>query len=69
MERLGERDDIPVKYGIEIARLGRKLNELIFPIEQTRNGLLKKYGKQEGQNISIKPEDENFEKYMEEFVE
>lgn len=69
MQRLRERDDIPVKYGIEIARLGRKLNELIFPIEQTRDGLVRKYGKQEGQNFSIKPEDENFEKFMKEFVE
>lgn len=69
MQRLRERDDIPVKYGIEIARLGRKLNELIFPIEQTRDGLVKKYGKQEGQNYSIKPEDKDFDKFVKEFVE
>lgn len=69
MERLREREDIPVKHGIEIARLGRKLNEYIFPIEQTRDGLLKKYGKQEGQKLSIEPEDEGWEKFMKEFVE
>lgn len=69
LKRLVERDDIPIKYGLPIARLARKLGEEIDLIDQKREGLIRKYGEQKDKNVSITPESTNWEKFVNEFNE
>ncbi len=47
-----------------------KLDEQFKVIEEVRNGLVKKYGETDDKKqISVKPEGENFPKFVEEFSE
>lgn len=62
----------PVKTSLALIKLAKKLNEFAIPIEQVRMGLIKQYGKpSEGnpQQFEIKPGDENWEKFIQEYKE
>ena len=60
----------PVMVSYKLSKLVMKLNEQFKVIEEVRNGLIKKYGEtdEKGQT-SVKPESENFPKFVEEFNE
>ena len=60
----------PVRVGHDIIQLVMNLNEQFKVIEEVRNGLIKKYGEtdEKGQT-QVKPESENFPKFVEEFNE
>ena len=62
----------PVKTSLALVKLTQKLNEFLKPIEQVREGLIKTYGKPDPENpqqTGVKPGDENWEKFVEEFNE
>jgi len=60
----------PVRVSLALAKLSRKLQEPFKAIEQVREGLLKKHGTvDEKGGTSIKPEDENWSKFAEDFNE
>jgi len=62
----------PVKTSLALVRLSQKLNEFLVPIEQVREGLIKTYGKPNPENphqASVKPDDENWDKFVAEFTE
>ena len=60
----------PVMVSYKLSKLVMKLNEQFKVIEEVRNGLIKKYGEtdEKGQT-SVKPEGENFPKFVSEFNE
>jgi len=60
----------PVRVGHDKIQLVMNLNEQFKVIEEVRNGLIKKYGEtdEKGQT-QVKPESENFPKFVEEFNE
>jgi len=65
---IGER--LPVKVSYSLAKLVKKLDEQFKVIEEVRMGLIKKYGETDDKGqISVKPEGENFPKFVEEFNE
>jgi len=60
----------PVMVSYKLSKLVMKLNEQFKVIEEVRQGLIKKYGEaDEKGNTQVKPEDENFPKFVEEFNE
>jgi hypothetical protein len=63
---------LPVKTSFQIAKLANKLNEQLKVIEDVRNGLVRKYGKENlekrGQ-LSVNPEDEGYPKFVSDFNE
>ena len=62
----------PVKTAYGLAKMANKLNEQFNIIEQVRNGLIKTYGeadKNNPQQISVKQDGENFQKFVEEITE
>jgi hypothetical protein len=69
LQRLVDREDLPVKYGIKVVRLARKVNEEIASIESMRNNLIKKYGEEKDGKIQIKEDSENFPKFVVEYTE
>ena len=60
----------PVLVSYKLSKLVMKLNEQFKVIEEVRNGLIKKYGvaDEKGQ-ITVKPDGENFPKFVDEFNE
>ena len=62
----------PVKISYGLAKLAQKLNPQLQIIDDVRNGLIKKYGKQgkdNPQEIRVASEDESFPKFVEEMNE
>ena len=60
----------PVLVSYKLSKLVMKLNEQFKVIEEVRNGLIKKYGEtDEKGNIQVKPDTENFAKFVAEFNE
>jgi len=60
----------PVKVSFALARLSRKLQEPYKDIEKVKDGLVRKYGKENADSkIELKPEDPNWEKFANEFNE
>ncbi len=62
----------PVKTSLALAKLVQKINEHLVPAEQVRDGLVRTYGtpsKDNPQQLGIKPGDENWTKFAEEFAE
>ena len=61
---------LPVRVSYDIAKLAIKLNDKLRAIEETKNGLIKKYGEpgEKGQ-IVVKPESENFIHFVNEMGE
>lgn len=65
---LGEKFPVKTSYGI--AKIANKLNDQFKVIEDVRQGLIKKYGETDEQgNIRVKPEDKNWNEFVEEFNE
>jgi len=62
---------LPVKTSLEVARMVQKLNEKLIPIQKVVDGLIKTHGKKNEKTgqFEIKPEDENFPKFSEEYGE
>ncbi len=69
LQRLVARPDIPARYGIEIARMAKKLGDEIGLIDQQRVGLVKKYGKPEGRDFVVEPDTDEFDKFLAEMDE
>ena len=64
--------DLPWKTSLAMSKLSMKLNTEYLPIEQTRLGLVKKYGKVDKGNpemMRVDASNGNYPKYMEAFVE
>lgn len=62
----------PVKVSYGLAKLANKLNDQLKVIDNVRNGLIKTYGEADRDNpqqIMVKPESENFPKFVEEMNE
>jgi len=60
----------PVMVSYKLAKLVAKLNEQFKVIEDVRMGLIRRYGKaDEKGNAQVKPEDENWPKFLDEFNE
>jgi len=60
----------PVMVSYKLSKMVMKLNEQFKVIEEVRNGLVKKYGETDDkEQTSVKPEDENFPKFVVEFNE
>ncbi len=62
----------PVKTSLALVKLTQKLIEFLMPIEQVRQGLIKTYGKpipENPQQTSVKPGDENWDKFLAELNE
>ena len=69
LQKIGDLK-IPVKASLALAKLKIKLNEENAPIEEVRNGLIKKYGQpDERGGIRIKGDSSNWSKFAEEFDE
>jgi len=71
LEKLSEHK-LPIKTSLAIAKMTIKLNEEFQAIEQVRQGLIRKYGeanKEDPNLISVKPESENYPKFVEEVTE
>ena len=58
---------LPISTGYKLARLAAKLNERRNAIDVVRNGLIKKYGQEKEGNFTVKPESENWTKFVEDF--
>ena len=69
LQRLVARSDIPARYGIEIARMAKKLGDEIGIIDKQRVGLVKKYGKPEGRDFVVEPDTDEFNKFISEMDE
>ncbi|MFA5037693.1 MAG: hypothetical protein WC479_11020 [Candidatus Izemoplasmatales bacterium] len=70
LQNLMARGDMPVKYGYPIAKLARKVLEEIAVIDETRNGLIKKFGTTDPKGmVKIEPESENWNKFVVEYNE
>lgn len=63
--------ELPVRTSLSLAKLIGKLNEPFLSIEKVRTGLVNKYGKSdpETRQVSVKPDNENFPKFMEGYGE
>ncbi len=64
--------DMPWETSLAMSRLALKVNAEYAPIEQTRLGLIRKYGKPDKDNpnmTSVDKESKDYNKYMEEFAE
>lgn len=68
LQKLVDRE-FPVKVSYGLAKMANKLNEQFKVIDQVRQGLIKKYGVQEGQQISVKADGPNFPKFIAELEE
>ncbi len=71
LQRLVDRDDIPLKYAMPLMRMVKKLNEEIVLIEQKKNRLIKKYGAEdkEKQTIVVPPNTPEWDSFIKEFEE
>ena len=54
------------KLGFYVAKNIRKMNEELTAYNNSRNELIRKYGKQNGENIVIEPNSDSFYKFLEE---
>lgn len=63
--------ELPVRTSLNLAKLLGKLGEPFQSIERVRIGLVNKYGVQnpETNQTEVKPDNENFPKFMEEYNE
>lgn len=59
----------PVKTAYGLAKLANKLQDQYQIIEGVKNGLIKTYGKEEGEQIKVDPTSENFPKFVSEVEE
>ncbi len=67
--RLIENEDIEVKYKFPIVKLVKKLADDFAAIDEQRNGLVKKYGKEKDGQIRVDEKSENFGKFVVDFNE
>ena len=63
------KERMPVKTSLSLRILIQKLNEYLVPAEQTRDDLIRKYGKEQNGQFIIEPSDTNFIQYMKEYAE
>ncbi|WP_337871629.1 hypothetical protein [Ignavibacterium sp.] len=62
--------ELPVKTAYKLAKLSNTIQSELREFEQLRNNLIKKYGKQSGDEIKIEPTDkETFGKFSGEITE
>ena len=63
--------DLPVRTSIAMAKLIGKINEAYQAIDKVRTGLVNKYGEsdEKTRQTTVKPDSENFPKFMEEYNE
>ncbi|WP_337872886.1 hypothetical protein [Ignavibacterium sp.] len=62
--------ELPVKTAYKLAKLSNTIQSELREFEQLRNNLIKKYGKQSGDEIKIEPTDkETFGKFSSEITE
>jgi len=58
-------EKFPVKVSLGLAKLVNKLNVELKAIEEVRQGLIKRYGKEEEGQLKVDPEDENYAPFIE----
>ncbi len=66
------KQKFPVKTGLALLKLVRKLDEHLIPAETIKDGLIRTYGKTDPKDTSkvgIAPGDENWKKFCEEYAE
>ena len=63
--------ELPVRTSMAIAKLSIKLSDAFQAIDKVRNGLITKYGSPDIKTnvVGLRPEDENWPKFMEELNE
>lgn len=59
----------PVQTSFALAKLANKIKDALKPVDESKDGLIKKYGKDEGGKISISAGDPNWEAFVKEFNE
>jgi len=60
----------PWKTSLALAKLVQKLNEVLVPVEQVKDGLVQRFGTPDkAGNVSIKPGDENWGEFFTEYGE
>jgi len=66
------RQKFPVRTALALLKLARKIDEVLIPAQEVRNGLIRTYGSPNKDNpalIEVRPDSEGFAKYCEEFGE
>lgn len=66
------KQKFPVRTALALLKLARKLDEVLIPAQEVRNGLIKTYGSPNKANpamIEVRPDSEGFVKYCEELGE
>jgi hypothetical protein len=62
--------ELPVKIAYKLAKIINKIDEQYLLIDNQRNTLVKKYGKEENGQIYVQKDDtDNFDKFLEDFNE
>ena len=62
----------PVKTSLALAKLVQKVNHHLIPAEETRDGLVRHYGKKnpnDPMQVGLKPGDENWAEFAKEYAE
>ena len=62
-------EKFPVKVSLGLAKLVNKLNVELKAIEEVRQGLVKRYGKEVNGQLRVDQEGENFQKFISELNE
>lgn len=59
----------PVQTSFALAKLANKIKDALKPVDESKDGLIKKYGKEENGKVSISADDPNWEAFVKEFDE
>ncbi len=66
------RQKFPVRTALALLKLARKIDEVLIPVQEIRNGLIRTHGSPNKDNpalIEVRPDSEGFAKYCEELGE
>ena len=66
------RQKFPVRTALALLHLAKKLDEVLIPVQEVRNGLIKTYGTPSKGNparIEVRPDSEGYAKYCDELGE
>jgi len=66
VDKLSNSIEFPVLFSLKFAKIGKFLEECTEDIKMSQNKLLKKYGKVDGENLTISKGTEEYVKYTEE---
>lgn len=69
LRNLASRDDIPLKYAMQIVRMAKKLQDEYVLIDEKRNRMIQKWGEEKDGQLSISKESPNWQKFVNDFNE